>query len=62
MIPDEVDGGSRRQDDFYGRAAAGAGKSGVPADSCDPLNLKATTKIILDIVRDLAGARIKRGK
>jgi hypothetical protein len=32
MIPDEVDGGSRRQDDPYVQAAAGAGKS-VPAAS-----------------------------
>jgi hypothetical protein len=34
MIPDEADGGSRRQDDLYGRPVAGTGKSGAPADSC----------------------------
>jgi hypothetical protein len=33
MIPAELDGGSRRQDDPYGRAVVGTGKSGVPADS-----------------------------
>jgi hypothetical protein len=36
MIPAEVDGGSRRQDDPYGRAVVGTGKSGVPADTRHP--------------------------
>jgi hypothetical protein len=33
MIHDELDGGSRRQDDSYGRAVVGTGKSGVLADT-----------------------------